>query len=76
MKAHSIPVVFDVVASSYDEAVKAVKNWVQDQHNEEFPIGTVDVWEPSFEHDNEGQRVFYLDPEESNGYVDEEDSDG
>jgi len=57
-----IPVLLTIPAESYKEAVEAAKKVVEEYLSADAGIGA--EVETYFEHDNAGQRVLYLHPEE------------
>lgn len=69
-----IPVLFTVEADSYEEAPTKTKSWakVQLDYHEEYPQACSEYSVPEgadYEHDDCGQRVLYLHPENKSAYV-------
>lgn len=71
-KNYVIPVLLTVPAESYDEALAQASDIV-DGLNTDAGLG-MEV-EVNFEHDNIGQRVLYLHPEEDPDYEHTKDED-
>lgn len=71
-KDYVIPILLTVPAESYEEAVRQAVDIV-DGINQDAGVG-MEV-EVNFEHDNIGQRVLYLHPEEDPDYENTKDED-
>lgn len=70
-KVYVVPVLLSVSAESYDKAVEEAKGVV-----DSFTDAGVGMEvETYFEHDNIGQRVLYLHPEEDPDYENTKDED-
>lgn len=65
-KVYVVPLLLSISAESYDKAVEEAKRLSEDLSNSDTGMG-YEV-ETYFEHDNIGQRVLYLHPEEDPDY--------